>query len=62
MFHKAMSPAFSPSSLKELEPTINEYIDQFIAALTTLSKRDGGVVDMNEWFFNLMLAVCPEMV
>ena len=54
---KAMNSTFRPNTLKEFEPTVSHYIDRFIDALTILSKREGGVVNMDEWFFNLMLSV-----
>lgn len=62
MIRKVMNPAFSPNSLKEFEPAVSEYVDQFVGALKILSERDGGLVNMDEWFFNLMLSVRPEMI
>jgi hypothetical protein len=52
-----MNPAFSPSSLKNLESSINRYLDIFIHGIEQRAIRDGGVVEMNKWFHNLSFDV-----
>jgi hypothetical protein len=54
-----MNPSFSPSSLKMLETTMNRYYDDFIEGINKRAAKDGGIVELNEWFHNLSFDVIP---
>jgi len=49
--------SMSPTSLKNLEPTMMTYFAQFIAGIKEQAKESGGVVRMNKWFHNLAFDV-----
>ena len=57
VIRKAMTPGFSHGALKELEPTIHEHLQSFIKSLKIVASRNTGLVDMTEWFNNLMFSV-----
>ena len=52
-----MNPAFSSSSLKSLEETINGYLGLFIRGIQDRAEKNNGIVEMNEWFHNLTFDV-----
>jgi len=54
-----MNPSFSPVALRRLEPTLNKYVDNFIAGIDRNAKATGGVVEMNRWFHNFSFDVHP---
>ena len=54
-----MSPSFGPMSLKSLEPTMNRYYHDFLNGIEERANRNGGIVEMNEWFHNLSFDVFP---
>jgi cytochrome P450 len=54
---RLMNPAFSP---KNLELSVNRYLDIFIHGIQQRAVHDGGVVEMNEWFHNLSFDVAPD--
>jgi len=47
----------SPTSLKNLEPTMIEYFAQFISGIKEQAKENDGLVRMNKWFHNLAFDV-----
>jgi hypothetical protein len=49
--------AFSPASMKELDPVIHRYMNSFILCLSKAAQHNDGVVDMAHWFGNQMFAV-----
>jgi len=52
-----MSPSFGPTSLKSLESTMNRYYHDFLNGIEERANRNGGIVEMNEWFHNLSFDV-----
>lgn len=54
---KVMNPAFSPSSLQSLEPTVQRHLDRFILEIKKDAQLNNGIVDMTAWFANLAFAV-----
>lgn len=52
-----MNPCFSPASLRDLEPTMNRYYEQFLDGLQQRANKNGGFVEMTEWFHNLSFDV-----
>jgi len=54
---RLMSPSFGPDALKKLEPTMNEYFNQFISGIEAQASKNSGVVRMNKWFHNLTFDV-----
>lgn len=52
-----MNPCFSPTALRDLEPTMNVYYQQFLDGLQERASKNGGVVEMTEWFHNLSFDV-----
>ena len=54
-----MNPSFSPVALRRLEPTLNNYVDNFIAGIDLNAKATGGLVEMNRWFHNFSFDVHP---
>ena len=54
---RVMNPCFSPAALRELEPTMNIYYQQFLEGLQERANKNGGDVEMTEWFHNLSFDV-----
>jgi hypothetical protein len=54
---RVMNPSFGPSSLKMFESIMNRYYIKFIEGINKRAARDGGIVEMNEWFHNLAFDV-----
>ena len=54
---RLMSPSFGPGALKELEPTMDKYFNQFISGIEEQASKNDGVVYMNKWFHNLAFDV-----
>lgn len=52
-----MSPSFSPTSLRALESTMNRYYQEFLTGIEERAKKQGGIVELNEWFCNLSFDV-----
>ena len=57
-----MNTAFSVSSLRELEVTMNIYLNDFIDGVMERAERNDGVVEMNEWFHNLSFDVFSRIL
>ena len=56
-----MNPAFSPASLRALELTINRYCDEFLKGIGDRANKNGGTVELNEWFYNLLFDVTTSV-
>ena len=54
---RVLNPAFSPSFMKNLEPTVQQHLQTFVSCLTDAASKNAGRVNMNDWFTNLLFAV-----
>lgn len=59
---RVQNAAFSPASMKELDPIIHRYMSSFILCIATAAERNDGIVDMAYWFANQMFAVSPPEI
>jgi cytochrome P450 len=51
------NPFFSPSFLRELEPTIQRYYKLFINGIKADGEQNGGIVDLTKWIDHVILDV-----
>jgi len=54
---RLMNPAFSPSSLRELEIGMRRYFEALVNSVRTGATRNDGIVEMNQLFHNLAFDV-----
>ena len=54
---RVMNSSFGPTSLKNLEPTMNRYYNEFLEGIGQRASQNDGIVEMNEWFHNLSFDV-----
>lgn len=54
---RVMNSSFGPTSLKNLEPTMNRYYNEFLEGIAQRASQNDGIVEINEWFHNLSFDV-----
>jgi hypothetical protein len=57
---RTIGPSFRTSSMNDFEPTLKRYYNDFIDAVAKVAAKNGGAINISEWFSNLAFDVYPR--